>query len=82
MFVGRVMKVRLGRSYGHIFFLIVGPSRLYPYERVQHRFGGMRDMRNIEGGMRDENILGGMEMRSFQLVGCGIVLKLIAGCGI
>ena len=30
-------------------------------------------MRNIEGGIR---------MHSFQLMGCGIVLKLMAGCGI
>ena len=39
-------------------------------------------MRNIEGGIRDESIFwggGGIAMHSFQLVGCGIVLKLITG---
>ena len=40
----------------------------------------MRDARNIEGGIRDGNVEGGIGMRSFQLLGCGIVLKLIAGC--
>ena len=25
-------------------------------QRVQHRFGGIRDKRNTEGGIRDENI--------------------------
>ena len=46
--------------------------------------GGMRDTRKIEDELRDENHLGGIGMRSFhdQLVACGIVLKLIAGCGI
>ena len=37
----------------------------------------MRDTIIIEGGIRDGNSLAG-----FQLVGCGIALKLIAGCGI
>ena len=40
----------------------------------------MRDTRNIEGGIRDENILEGwIGMRSFQSLGCGIVLKMVGG---
>ena len=35
----------------------------------------MRDTGNIEGGIRDGNRLGGIGMLSFQLAGCGIVLK-------
>ena len=42
----------------------------------------MRDTRNIEGGIRDEKCLGGKGMRSFQLAGCGIVSKSMAGSGI
>ena len=46
-------------------------------QRVQHRFGGIRDKRNTEGGIRDENIsrdpdalisIGGMR-DSFKIVG-------------
>ena len=45
---------------------------------------GIRDTTNIEGGSAGYGIkyLGGIGMHSCQLVGCGIVLELIAGCGI
>ena len=42
----------------------------------------MRDTRNIECGIQDEKILAGSGCAHFSwwiLVGCGIVLKLIAG---
>ena len=43
----------------------------------------MRDTGNIEAGyIWDENILGGSGCTQFQLVGCGIVLKLLALCRI
>ena len=42
----------------------------------------MRDIRNIEGGVRDENIMAGSECAHFKRWDAGIVLKLLAGCGI
>ena len=43
----------------------------------------MRDGAYNQSEKRDRrNIKDGIGMRSFQLVGCGIVLKLMAGCGI
>ena len=46
----------------------------------------MRETINIDGRIRDENILAGSGCASFQLVGCGIlyvaVLKLLVGCEI
>ena len=45
--------------------------------------GRIQDTRSIEGVIRDgNNYLGSIGIRSFQLVGCRLVLKLIAGCGI
>ena len=42
----------------------------------------MRVTRNIEDGIQDDNILPWIEMGSRSLVGCGIVMRLLAGCEI
>ena len=75
-------------THSRLLFIRSYANSLIYLQRVQRKFrgmrngaqtgGGVRDMRDIESGIQDENI----GMRSFQLVGCGIVLKLIAGCGI
>ena len=64
-------------------FTIIHEKKNAPVLTVQHGFGGMRDGEQNRGGMLDmRNIEGGIGIRSFQLVERGIVLKLMAGCGI
>ena len=44
--------------------------------------GGMGDIRNHESGKQDENTLRDQNALHFNMVGCGMVLTLMVGCGI